>query len=101
MTETFADMWKPRYALAASLVAFATTAADEGETSSLATSLLPRIFENAPPTEVAADYQKVISAVQQKQALILQAQTERNSTLSALVGSAKEADDLFEQGRGG
>ncbi|MHC4351400.1 MAG: SPFH domain-containing protein [Planctomycetota bacterium] len=49
-----------------------------------------------PPTEVAADYQKVISAVQQKQALILQAQTERNSTLSALVGSAREADELFD-----
>lgn len=49
-----------------------------------------------PPTEVAADYQKVISAVQSKQALILQARTERNSTLSALVGSAKEADDLFD-----
>ncbi|UCF14063.1 MAG: hypothetical protein JSW59_11680, partial [Phycisphaerales bacterium] len=49
-----------------------------------------------PPTEVAADYQKVISAVQKKQALILQAQTERNDKLSALVGSAKEADDLFE-----
>ena len=49
-----------------------------------------------PPTEVAADYQKVISAVQQKQALILQAQTERNSALSALVGSAREADELFD-----
>lgn len=49
-----------------------------------------------PPTEVAADYQKVISAVQKKQALILQAQTERNSTLSALAGSPKEADFLFD-----
>lgn len=49
-----------------------------------------------PPTEVAADYQKVISAVQRKQALILQAQTERNSKLSTLVGSAKEADFLFD-----
>jgi len=49
-----------------------------------------------PPTEVAADYQQVIGAVQKKQALILQAQTERNSTLSALVGSAQKADELFD-----
>lgn len=49
-----------------------------------------------PPTEVAADYQKVIGAVQKKQALILQAQTERNSMLSALVGSAQKADELYE-----
>jgi regulator of protease activity HflC (stomatin/prohibitin superfamily) len=49
-----------------------------------------------PPTEVAADYQQVIGAVQKKQALILQAQTERNSTLSALVGSARKADELFD-----
>ncbi len=48
-----------------------------------------------PPTEVAADYQKVISAVQKAQALILQAQTEHNSTLSAVVGSVEEADKLF------
>jgi regulator of protease activity HflC (stomatin/prohibitin superfamily) len=49
-----------------------------------------------PPTEVAADYQKVIGAVQQKQALILQAQTEANNTLSMLAGSAEEADKLFD-----
>jgi regulator of protease activity HflC (stomatin/prohibitin superfamily) len=49
-----------------------------------------------PPTEVAADYQKVIGAVQQKQALILQAQTERNQTLSALVGSVEEANRLSD-----
>ncbi|MHC4168411.1 MAG: SPFH domain-containing protein, partial [Planctomycetota bacterium] len=49
-----------------------------------------------PPTEVAADYQKVISAVQKKQAIILQAQTERNNALSALVGSPEEADKLFD-----
>ena len=48
-----------------------------------------------PPTEVAADYQKVISAVQKAQALILQAQTGRNSALSALIGSVEEADRLF------
>jgi len=49
-----------------------------------------------PPTEVAADYQKVIGAFQQKQSLILQAQTERNSALSALAGSAQEADELYD-----
>lgn len=49
-----------------------------------------------PPPEVAADYQKVISAVQQKQALILQAQTESISQLSGVVGSVKEAYDLFD-----
>ncbi len=49
-----------------------------------------------PPTEVAANYQQVIGAVQQKQALILQAQTERNAALSALVGSAQKADELFD-----
>ncbi len=48
-----------------------------------------------PPTEVAADYQKVISAVQKAQALILNAQTGRNSALSAVVGSVAEADKLF------
>jgi regulator of protease activity HflC (stomatin/prohibitin superfamily) len=49
-----------------------------------------------PPTEVAADYQKVISAVQKKQSLILQAQAQRNNTLSMLVGSVQEADKLFD-----
>ena len=48
-----------------------------------------------PPTEVAAAYQKVISAVQQKQSLILQAQTERNMILSTLVGSVEKADELY------
>jgi len=48
-----------------------------------------------PPTEVAEDYQKVISAVQKAQALILKAQTQRNSDLSALIGSVEEADELF------
>ncbi len=49
-----------------------------------------------PPVEVAADYQKVIGALQKKQALILQAQAERNKTLSALVGSVQEAEALYE-----
>ena len=49
-----------------------------------------------PPVEVAADYQKVIGALQQKQALILQAQAERNNTLSTLVGSVQEAEALYD-----
>lgn len=49
-----------------------------------------------PPVEVAADYQKVIGAVQKKQAMILQAQAERNKTLGDLVGSVEQADSLYE-----
>ncbi len=49
-----------------------------------------------PPPEVAADYQKVIGAVQEKQALILGAQAERNKTLSALAGSVEDADKLYD-----
>ncbi len=49
-----------------------------------------------PPVEVAADYQKVIGALQKKQAMILQAQAERNQRLSALVGSVQEADALYD-----
>jgi regulator of protease activity HflC (stomatin/prohibitin superfamily) len=48
-----------------------------------------------PPPEVAADYQAVVGAVQKEQALILQAQAERNKTLSALVGSVEAADELY------
>jgi membrane protease subunit HflK len=48
-----------------------------------------------PPPEVAADYQKVIGAVQEKQAAILTAQAERNKTLSTLVGSVQDADKLY------
>jgi regulator of protease activity HflC (stomatin/prohibitin superfamily) len=49
-----------------------------------------------PPVEVAADYQKVIGAVQIKQAIILQAQAERNKSLSTLVGSVEDADKLYD-----
>lgn len=49
-----------------------------------------------PPVEVAADYQKVIGAVQKKQAMILQAQADRNTTLGNLVGSVEQADALYE-----
>ncbi len=48
-----------------------------------------------PPPEVAADYQEVIGAVQKKQALIFEAQAERDKSLSALVGSVEAADELY------
>lgn len=49
-----------------------------------------------PPPEVAPNYQAVIGAVQQKQARILQAEAERNKTLSTLVGTVARADKLAE-----
>jgi membrane protease subunit HflK len=48
-----------------------------------------------PPTQVAADYEKVVGAVQLKQAVILMAQAQRNRTLSQLAGSVDGASDLF------
>jgi regulator of protease activity HflC (stomatin/prohibitin superfamily) len=48
-----------------------------------------------PPTQVAVDYQKVVGAVQQKQALILGAQAQRNKTLSDLAGSVEDAEKLY------
>ena len=48
-----------------------------------------------PPPEVAKDYQKVIGAVQEKQAIVLQSLAERNKTLSTLVGSVEDADKLY------
>jgi len=49
-----------------------------------------------PPPDVAADYQKVVGAVQQKQALILNAHAERNRSLGTLVGSVKDAEQLYD-----
>jgi len=49
-----------------------------------------------PPAEVAADYQKVTSAIQKKQALVLQAQAERDKILSTLVGSVEDANALYD-----
>jgi len=48
-----------------------------------------------PPPDVAADYQKVVGAVQIKQALILNAQAVRNRILSTLVGSVEDANELY------
>jgi modulator of FtsH protease HflK len=49
-----------------------------------------------PPVEVAADYEKVIGAVQKKEASILQAEADRNKTLGTLVGSVDEANALYQ-----
>jgi regulator of protease activity HflC (stomatin/prohibitin superfamily) len=48
-----------------------------------------------PPPEVAGDYQKVIGAVQKKQATILNAYAQRNKDLSNLAGSVEDADKLY------
>ena len=47
-----------------------------------------------PPAEVAADYQRVIGAIQYKKAIILQADAEHNRILSTLAGSVPDADKL-------
>lgn len=47
-----------------------------------------------PPPEVAAEYQQVIGAVQQKQALIMAAEAERNQKLTLLGGSVLQVSDL-------
>lgn len=49
-----------------------------------------------PPPEVAPDYQKVIGAVQKKQAAILSAHARRNKQLSTLAGSVADADKLYD-----
>ncbi|MHC4623907.1 MAG: SPFH domain-containing protein [Planctomycetota bacterium] len=48
-----------------------------------------------PPPEVAADYQKVVGAIQKKQATILDAQAYRNRALSSLAGSVEQAEQLY------
>jgi regulator of protease activity HflC (stomatin/prohibitin superfamily) len=47
-----------------------------------------------PPLEVAPDYEAVAAAVQLRQALVLQAEAERNRTLSTLIGSVRTAYDM-------
>jgi membrane protease subunit HflK len=49
-----------------------------------------------PPVDVAEDYQKVIAAVQQKQAAVLNAEGTFNSTLSSLAGSVDYAERLYK-----
>ncbi|MBN1362611.1 MAG: hypothetical protein JW993_18585, partial [Sedimentisphaerales bacterium] len=49
-----------------------------------------------PPPEVAPDYEAVIGAIQAKQALVLEADAERNRTLSELAGTVTKASELTE-----
>ncbi len=49
-----------------------------------------------PPPEVAPDYEAVIGAIQEKQALVLNAEAERNRTLSTLAGTVAKAYELAE-----
>lgn len=48
-----------------------------------------------PTPDVAPDYEKVVGAVQKKQAVILDADGERNKTLGTLAGSVEKADELY------
>lgn len=49
-----------------------------------------------PPPEVAGDYQKVVSSVQKKHALVLNAHGVRNNVLSNLTGSVDSAEKLYD-----
>jgi regulator of protease activity HflC (stomatin/prohibitin superfamily) len=49
-----------------------------------------------PPPEVAPDYEAVIGAIQEQQALVLEAEAQRNRTLSKLVGSVGKAYELAD-----
>lgn len=49
-----------------------------------------------PPPELAADYQKVVGAVQKKQADILKAQAYLNRSLSSIAGSVEDAERLYD-----
>jgi len=48
-----------------------------------------------PPPEVARDYQGVVGAIQKKQAIILDAQGQKNRSLSTLAGSVEDVDELY------
>ncbi len=49
-----------------------------------------------PPVEVAADYQRVVGAVQLQQAEILDAHAHRNRELGELLGDADDADRIYD-----
>jgi len=49
-----------------------------------------------PPPEVAEDYQAVIGSIQDKQANILFAQSQRNQLLSAFAGSVDQVNELYD-----
>ena len=49
-----------------------------------------------PPAEVAAEYEKVVATVQEKQATVLNAQAGKNKLLTELGGSIAEVDALYD-----
>jgi regulator of protease activity HflC (stomatin/prohibitin superfamily) len=49
-----------------------------------------------PPPDVATDYRNVIAAVQKKQAAILSAEAQSNTTLTSLTGSIGQTKELSE-----
>lgn len=49
-----------------------------------------------PPLEVAADYERVVAAIQQRQKLILEALAERNKLLTEVGGSITRVSELYE-----
>ncbi len=49
-----------------------------------------------PPVELASDYQKVVGAVQKKEAYILNAMAERNKNLGTLAGSVEKVKELYQ-----
>lgn len=51
-----------------------------------------------PPPDVAADYRAVVAAVQKKQAAILSAEAQSNSTLTSLTGSIAQTQQLYDLG---
>jgi regulator of protease activity HflC (stomatin/prohibitin superfamily) len=48
-----------------------------------------------PPAEVAKEYEQVVAAVQEKQAMVLNAQAQKNRILTEIGGSIAEVDALY------
>jgi regulator of protease activity HflC (stomatin/prohibitin superfamily) len=48
-----------------------------------------------PPPEVAKEYEEVVASVQEKQAIVLNAQAEKNRLLTELGGSIAAVNDLY------
>jgi modulator of FtsH protease HflK len=49
-----------------------------------------------PPVELAEDYQRVVGAIQKKQALILNAEVMSNYVLTSLAGSVEKSRQLYQ-----
>ncbi len=69
-------------------------AADE---KGLGVEIVFAAFEGVhPPKEVAEDYQKVVGAVQERQAAVLGAMAELNKRLASLGGSVEKVSEMYE-----